>query len=74
MPAVGHAQILDRISALARVAPRNPCAGAAGKLAIAEMQAGLDQPEVRLMLYLEPAAGCAVSRLASRNLAGYQGS
>jgi hypothetical protein len=26
------------------------------------------------MLYLEPAAGCAVSRLASRNLAGYQGS
>src|SRR5262249_31924734 len=47
--ALRGAQVLDRIATLAAVAPRNPCTGAAGELAVAKVQSGLDEPEIRLV-------------------------
>jgi hypothetical protein len=55
--AVGCPQVFDGIAALAAVAPRNPRAGAAGELAIAEVQSRLDQSEIRLVTYRKSAAG-----------------
>jgi hypothetical protein len=40
---------LDRIAAVAALAPRNPGSGTAGELSIAKVESGLDQPEIWLV-------------------------
>src|SRR5262249_26441410 len=55
--AIRRAQVDDGVGALAAIAPRNPRAGPAGELSIADVQPRLDQPVVRLAAHLKPAAG-----------------
>src|SRR5262249_10178527 len=56
---LGRPKILDSIPAIPTIAPRNPRSRPAGKLAIAKVQPGLDQPIVRLVSHGQAATGCS---------------
>src|SRR5262249_29702764 len=67
--ASGRAQLLGYILALADIAPLQPRAGAAGELAVAEMQPRLDQPKKRLVAHRKATAGGSSFEVGVANLA-----
>src|SRR5215510_7892123 len=67
--AIGSAQVLGNILAFADIAPLQPRAGAAGELAVAEMQPRLDQPKKRLVAHRKATAGGSSFEVGVANLA-----
>src|SRR5262249_13712183 len=70
---VAGAQVLEDIAPVAAVAPRQPRAGAAGELAIAEMQSRLNQPEIRLVRHAQAGAGGSGFEVRIADFAGHDG-
>ena len=66
------AQIVDPITTLPVITPRNPGAGAAGELSVADMQSLLDESEIRLMARLKTTAGGSGFEVRVANLARHR--
>src|SRR5262249_1068899 len=69
--AVAGAQVFEHVATVAAVAPRQPRAGAAGELAIAEVECGVDQSEKWFVAPRKAAAGGSGFEVRVANFAGH---